>query len=194
LYPGEKKMFTSLLAALLLPPTADIRPPLPAQINVNASLGEGWTVQLGAPVFWSGSNALPTVGINFGRHFAIGKALGWSDWAERVGVGVGGHAFAPVSFQQLYLGASAGLSHYTPFEGWTLDYGLRYAPLVAVDFAANNTTGYNGLFANVGVHMQIVPNSWVTLGLQGGAYLAFTRPDAQPLWMVQPIVGVNTSF
>lgn len=165
------------------------------QVNVSLSPAEGWHIQFGAPVFWAGEGALPTLGVHADRRFALGQALGWSGGAERIGFGLGFSAFAPVHFQQLSLGASAGLYHYTPIvEGLMLDYGLRYAPLVAIDWAANTSTGYNGVFANIGLHLRLARNSWLLLGLQGGAYAAFTRPDAPPLWMLQPIFGINTSF
>lgn len=165
-----------------------------AQTFVNLSPAEGWTVQLSAPVLLDGQGSLPTVGLNLSRTFALGQSLGWKDGAERVRLGIGATAFAPLNFQQLYLGASAGVSHYTVFEHFMLDYGLRYAPLVQVNWAGNNSTGYNGLLANLGFHYALAPNTWMSLGLQTGAYLPLGRPDASALWVFQPIFGVNTAF
>ena len=176
-------------------PAVALTLPVAQQVTVSLSPAEGWHIQFGAPVFFAGEGVVPTLGVHADRRFALGQALGWSGGAERIGFGLGFSAFAPTHFQQLSLGASAGLYHYTPIcAGLRLDYGLRYAPLVAIDWLANTSTGYNGVFANLGLHLQLTPRSWLMLGLQGGAYAAFTRPDAPPLWMLQPIFGINTSF
>jgi hypothetical protein len=185
-----------LLSALQTPldPQAESLIRLPAQAYVNLSPAEGWTIQLSAPVILSGQGFVPTAGIHFGKTFALGKALGWQDWAERVGLGVGAGVFAPLNFQQLYLNAGVGLSHSTPPADIWLDYGLRYAPLIAIDWAANTSTGYNGLLANLGLHFKLQPNTWTTLGLQGGFYYPFTGAGREPIWVLQPLAGVNAAF
>lgn len=166
---------------------------LPAQATVSLSPFEGWTVSLGAPIVLDGGTGLPSVGVSVNRHFPVGQALGWGGWAERLGIGLGANAFAPLNFQQLYFGASLGLGHSTPLGEHLLDYGLRYAPLLQVDFTNSSNTGYHGLLANLGLHVKIAPNTWTSFGLQGGFYLPFSGP-AQPFWVLQPLAGLNLRF
>lgn len=167
-----------------------------ADASVSLSPWEGWNVSLRSPVLYTDAGSTPTAGVSFGRGFAIGQALApsWGDWAQGLNLGIDASVFLPLNFQQLYLGASVGLSHSTPLWGSTfLDYGLSYAPLVQVDWAANTSTGYNGLLANLGLHLQLAPNTWSTLGLQAGFYAPFTGGQ-QLIWVVQPLVGLNLSL
>ncbi|MEZ0370016.1 MAG: hypothetical protein ACAI44_13095 [Candidatus Sericytochromatia bacterium] len=166
---------------------------LPADAYVSLSPIEGWTVQLSAPVVFGSQGAVPSLGVQVSKSFPIGQLLApaWGDWAERLGLGVGASVFAPLNFQQLYLGASLGLGHSTPIGEHFIDYGLRYAPLVQIDWAANTSTGYNGLLANLGLHLKLAENTWTTLGLQGGFYIPFTGAGREPIWVLQPLLGLN---
>lgn len=162
-----------------------------ANTYVNLSPLEGWTFQISTPFLFGGQGA--TAGVMANKTFALGQALGWTDGAERVGLGVGAQIFAPLTFQQLYLGASLGIGHSTPIGEHFIDYGLRYAPLVAVDWFANTSTGYNGILANLGFHYRLSDNNYTTIGVQGGYYAPFTGPG-QGFWTIQPLLGLNLGF
>lgn len=182
------------LSVSLSPQAGIIRLDEPLSPYVNVSPLDGVTIQLSAPVLFGGQGA--SAGVMANKNFALGQALGWTNGAERVGLGLGAHIFMPLSFQQLYLGASVGIGHSTSVGEageHFIDYGLRYAPLVAIDWAGNSSTGYNGLLANLGFHYRLANNSYTTLGVQGGYYAPFTGPG-QGFWTVQPLVGLNLGF
>jgi hypothetical protein len=160
---------------------------------VNLSPLEGWTFQVSAPLVFGSQGASPSVGVMANKTFPIGQ-LAPDSWWSKLGLGIGANVFAPLSFQQLYLGASVGLGQSTPIAEHFIDYGLRYAPLVAIDWAANTSTGYNGLLANLAFHYRINPNTYTTLGLQGGFYLPFTGGSQTPIWVLQPLLGLNLGF
>lgn len=168
---------------------------LPADPYVSISPLEGWTILVSAPIVFGGQGGVPSAGVSLSKTFPVGQALGWSDWASRLGLGLSAQVFAPLTFQQLYLGGSIGLGHSTPIGEHFIDYGLRYAPLVQFDFAGGGaTTGYNGMLANVGLHLKVAPNTWSTLGLQGGFYIPFTGSGREPIWVLQPLLGLNVSL
>lgn len=163
--------------------------------SVSLSPFEDWTVSLSTPVIWGGLNSV-TAGVSLNKTFPIGRLLApsWGNWATPLGLGIGAQGFAPLSFERLYVGASAGLSHGFALGPHFIDYGLRYAPLVEVGLTPNAfSTGYHGVLANIGLHLQVRPGVSTLLGLQGGVYQPFST-GAQPIWVLQPLAGLNLAF
>lgn len=172
--------------------------PAQAQIptgSVSLSPFEGWTVSLSTPVIWGGLNSV-TAGVSLNKTFPIGRLLApsWGEWAQPLGLGIGAQGFAPLSFDRLYFGLSAGLSHGFSLGPHFVDYGLRYAPLAEVGLAPNSSSiGYHGVLANVGLHLQVQPGVYTLLGVQGGFYQPISA-GAQPIWVLQPLAGLNLAF
>lgn len=165
-----------------------------AQVNVSSRhpVLQGWQVSLNAPVLL-GNIASSNIGLSVNNQFPLGQ---WSPLASllpNLSVGVSAQAFAPLDFTAMYVGASAGIGYYHRLGGgFVFDYGVRYAPLYRVGFIDGVNQGYQGLLGNMAIHVPIAGNTYSTFGLQGGAY--FAGNGAEPLWTIQPIVGLNINL
>lgn len=160
-----------------------IRLPNPQQISFSKSLFDGWHFSLSAPVIF-GSSAVPTVGIQAGKTFPLGQGFG---------LGFSSSAFMPLDFQSLYLSSSLGVSHGIPLGIFYLDYGLRYAGLLQTSFASAAPTYYHGPLANLGLRLG-TGNASTYLGVQAGFYTPFGAGLEEPIWVLQPIWGVNVNL
>jgi hypothetical protein len=165
-----------------------------AQINLSSRhpVFQGWQVSLSAPILL-GNIASSNIGLSVNNQFPLGQ---WSPLASvlpNLSVGVSAQAFAPLDFQAMYVGASAGVGYYHRLGGgFVFDYGVRYAPLYRVGFIDGVNQGYQGILGNMAIHVPVAGNTFSTFGLQGGAY--FAGNGSEPLWTLQPIVGLNVNF
>ncbi len=172
---------------------AVIQFPVAAQINVSSRHPalQGWQVSASAPVLF-GQGASSNVGLTLSNQFPIGQLPALQPVLPHLNLGVSAQTFAPLDFQAIYVGASAGLGYYHRLGGGFLfDYGLRYAPLYRMGIRDGVSQGYQGVLGNVGIHIPVGNNTYSTLGLQGGAYFSGT---GEPTWTVQPIVGLNINL
>ncbi len=164
-----------------------------AQVNISSrhAVFRGWQVSVSAPVFL-GNGASSNLGLNVSNNFPIGKIPAIRPWLPNLSLGVSGQTFAPLDFSAVFVGANAGLGYFHRLgAGYVFDYGLRYAPLYRVGVTDGLNQGYQGVLANVGLHIPVGRNTFSTVGLQGGAY--FTA-NGEPMWTLQPILGLNLNF
>ena len=162
-----------------------IRLPEPQQLSVSKSIFDGWHFSLSAPVVF-GSGAMPTMGIQAGKTFPLGLGLG---------LGFSSSVFMPLDFQRLYLNSSLGVSHGLPLGPFYLDYGLRYAGLFETRFSELNpgSSYYHGPLANLGLRLA-AGNASTYLGVQAGFYAPVSGGLTEPIWILQPVWGVNVNL
>lgn len=165
-----------------------------AQVNLSSRhpVFQGWQVSLNAPILL-GNLASSNIGLSVNNQFPLGQWSPLADVLPNLSVGVSAQAFAPLDFQAMYLGASAGVGYYHRLGGgFVFDYGVRYAPLYRIGFADGLNQGYQGLLGNLAIHVPVAGSTFSTFGLQGGAY--FAGNGTAPVWTLQPIVGLNVNF
>lgn len=165
-----------------------------AQVNISSRhpVFQGWQVSLNAPILL-GSLASSNIGVSVNNQFPLGQWPPLADILPNLSVGVSAQTFAPLNFQAVYLGASAGIGYYHRLAGgFVFDYGVRYAPLYRIGFIDGVNQGYQGVLGNMAIHIPVAGNTFSTFGLQGGAY--FSGNGEAPVWTLQPIVGLNVNF
>ena len=163
------------------------------QLSASWSPFENWNVQVSSPILF-GQNTIPTLGVSASKNFPLGTLWADQGWASRFGLGLSAQAFAPLNFDRMYLSAALGLSHYTPLtDDHLIDYGVRYAPLYEIGLlSGTGQAGYQGILGNLSLRSKLAKNTYSSLGLQAGWYFPFG--SGQPLFVIQPLLGVNISI